>query len=75
MRDGQQEAPGWGRALGIAAGILLVGAALLLLVPQLLVSHLPGSRLARELFTTVWFVAALAGFTWRVRRGQVPHGD
>ncbi len=61
----------WPRAALAGAGIVLVAFLALVYVPDLLVSELSGvDRSTRVLIATTWFVVALVGLLWGLRRLQ-----
>lgn len=64
----------WARA--VVAGVLIaaLGVALLVVVPNLIVTRVGGlDRSGRVALATVWFFAMLAGFAWLLRRLQARH--
>ena len=62
---------GWGRAVITTLVIVVVGVALLVYVPNWVLTHLDGvSRNGRVAIATIEFVAALAGMLWVLRRLQ-----
>ena len=63
---------GWLRALVSAVIILVVGAMLLVFVPNWLLTHLTGlSRNGRVAIATTLFVIVFVAFAWVLRRLQV----
>ena len=61
----------WPRAALAGAGIVLVAFLALVYVPDWLVSSLSGvDRSTRVLIATTWFVVALVGLLWGLRRLQ-----
>jgi hypothetical protein len=62
---------GWGPGALRAVGLLVIGAALLVVVPNLLVTKLTGlSRDARVAVAVAWFAVTLVASTWVLRRLQ-----
>ena len=61
----------WPRAAVAGAGIVLVAFLALVYVPDWLVSELSGvDRSTRVLIATTWFMVALVGLLWGLRRLQ-----
>lgn len=71
--DRTQFQPSLGMALLTGAGIVVIAFLLLVVVPQLIIIHAPGSRMAREVLTTIWFFVALAGVAGGIRWAQGRH--
>ncbi len=65
--------PSLGLALVIGTGIVVVAFLLLVVVAQVIIIHAPGSRMAREVLTTIWFFVALAGVAGGIRWAQGRH--
>jgi hypothetical protein len=64
----------WPRAIVATVVIVALGVALLVVVPNLIVTRLGGlSRSGRVALATVWFFAMLAAFAWLLRRLQTRH--
>jgi hypothetical protein len=58
----------------VTAAVVAVGAGLLVVVPNLIVSRLGGlDRGQRAGLATVWFFAMLAALAWLLRRLQARH--
>lgn len=69
-----QGAPSWPRAIVETVVIVALGVALLVAVPNLLLTRLGGlARSGRVALATVWFFGMLAGFAWLLRRLQARH--
>jgi hypothetical protein len=67
-------APSWPRAVVVTAAVVAVGAGLLVVVPNLIVSRLGGlDRGQRAGLATIWFFAMLAALAWLLRRLQARH--
>jgi xanthine/uracil permease len=61
----------WPRATVAGAGVVIVAFLALVYVPDWLVSSLSGvDRSTRVLIATTWFVIALVGLLWGLRRLQ-----
>jgi hypothetical protein len=64
----------WPRAIVATVVVVALGIALLVVVPNLIVTRLGGlDRSGRVALTTVWFFGMLAGFAWLLRRLQARH--
>jgi hypothetical protein len=64
----------WSRAIVATVVVVALGIALLVVVPNLIVTRLGGlDRSGRVALTTVWFFGMLAGFAWLLRRLQARH--
>jgi hypothetical protein len=69
--DDPHGAIGWGRAIVSALTILLLGGALLVYLPNWLMTHLTDmSRSGRVTIVTTWFFVVLFAFAWGLRRLQ-----
>ena len=67
-------APSWPRAVVVTAAVVAVGAGLLVVVPNLIVTRLGGlDRGQRAGLATIWFFAMLAALAWLLRRLQARH--
>jgi hypothetical protein len=61
----------WPRAIVEAIVIVALGVALLVVVPNLIVTRVGGlDRSGRVALATVWFFGMLAAFAWLLRRLQ-----
>ena len=61
----------WPRAVAITGALVALGVALLIVVPNLIVTQLGGlDRGQRVGLATIWFLAMLAGLAWLLRRLQ-----
>lgn len=65
--------PSLGMALVIGTGIVVLAFLLLVVVSQFIIIHAPGSRMAREVLTTIWFFVALSGVAGGIRWAQGRH--
>ena len=66
--------PSWPRAVAVTAAVVAVGAGLLVVVPNLIVTRLGGlDRGQRAGLATIWFFAMLAALAWLLRRLQARH--
>ena len=64
----------WPRAIVATVVVVALGIALLVVVPNLIVTQLGGlDRSGRVALATVWFFGMLAGFAWLLRRLQARH--
>ena len=64
----------WPRAIVATVVVVALGVALLVVVPNLIVTRLGGlDRSGRVALATVWFFGMLAGFAWLLRRLQARH--
>jgi hypothetical protein len=64
----------WPRAIVATVVVVALGIALLVVVPNLIVTRLGGlDRSGRVALTTVWFFGMLAGLAWLLRRLQARH--
>jgi hypothetical protein len=64
----------WPRAIVASVVIVALGVALLVVVPNLIVTRVGGlERSGRVALATVWFFGMLAAFTWLLRRLQARH--
>lgn len=64
----------WPRAVAITGALVALGVALLIVVPNLIVTRLGGlDRGQRVGLATIWFFAMLAGLAWLLRRLQARH--
>jgi hypothetical protein len=64
-------APSWPSAILASVVIVALGVALLVVVPDLIVTRVGGlARSGRVALATVWFFGMLAAFTWLLRRLQ-----
>ncbi len=64
----------WPRAIVATVVVVALGIALLVVVPNLIVTRLGGlDRSGRVALATVWFFGMLAGFAWLLRRLQARH--
>jgi hypothetical protein len=64
----------WPRAIVATVVVVALGVALLVVVPNLLVTRLGGlARSGRMAVATVWFFGMLAAFAWLLRRLQARH--
>jgi hypothetical protein len=69
--DDPHEAIGWGRAFVSALAILVLGGALLVYVPNWLLTHLTSmSRSGRVAIVTSLFFVVFFAFAWGLRRLQ-----
>jgi hypothetical protein len=67
-------APGWPRAIVATVVLAALGVALLVVVPNLIVTRVGGlDRSGRVALATVWFFGMLAAFAWLLRRLQARH--
>ena len=74
MDPGEQAAMPWVRAGLTAVALVAVAAALLVIVPNLVLTRISGlSRSGRVAVATLWFFAALGGLAWGLRRSQARH--
>jgi hypothetical protein len=63
--------PSWPRAVAVTAALMTLGVALLVAVPNLIVTQLGGlDRGQRAGLATTWFFAMLAALAWLLRRLQ-----
>jgi hypothetical protein len=61
----------WPRAVAITGALVALGVALLIVVPNLIVTQLGGlDRGQRSGLATIWFFAMLAVVAWLLRRLQ-----
>jgi len=61
----------WPRAIVAAVVVVALGVALLVVVPNLIVTRVGGlGRSGRVALATVWFFGMLAAFAWLLRRLQ-----
>jgi hypothetical protein len=61
----------WPRAVVAAVLVVVLGVALLVVVPNLIVTRVDGlDRSGRVALATVWFFGMLAAFAWLLRRLQ-----
>jgi hypothetical protein len=64
----------WPRAIVATVVVVALGIALLVVVPNLIVTQLGGlDRSGRVALATVWFFGMLACFAWLLRRLQARH--
>ena len=64
----------WPRAIVATVVIVVLGVALLVVVPNLIVTRVGGlDRSGRVALATVWFFGLLAAFAWLLRRLQARH--
>ena len=64
----------WPRAIVATVVVVALGIALLVVVPNLIVTQLGGlDRSGRVALATVWFFGMLAAFAWLLRRLQARH--
>jgi hypothetical protein len=64
----------WPRAILATIVVVVLGVALLVVVPDLIVTRLGGlDRSGRVVLATLWFFGMLAGFAWLLRRLQARH--
>jgi hypothetical protein len=64
----------WPRAVAISAVILAAGIGLVVVVTDLIISEVGSlDRHARVGLATLWFVVALSGLGWALRRLQARH--
>jgi hypothetical protein len=64
----------WPRAIVATVVVVALGIAVLVVVPNLIVTQLGGlDRSGRVALATVWFFGMLAGFAWLLRRLQARH--
>jgi hypothetical protein len=64
----------WPRAIVATVVVVALGIAVLVVVPNLIVTRLGGlDRSGRVALVTVWFFGMLAGFAWLLRRLQARH--
>ena len=64
----------WPRAIVATVVVVALGVALLVVVPNLIVTRVGGlDRSGRVALATVWFFGMLAGFAWLLRRLQARH--
>jgi hypothetical protein len=64
----------WPRAIVETVVVLALGVALLVVVPNLIVTRFGGlERTGRVTLATLWFFGMLAGFAWLLRRLQARH--
>jgi hypothetical protein len=61
----------WPRAIVATVAVVALGVALLVVVPNLIVTRVGGlDRSGRVALATVWFFGMLAAFAWLLRRLQ-----
>jgi len=64
----------WPKAVAATVALAALGVALLVVVPNLIVSRLGGlDRGQRAGLATIWFFAMLAALAWLLRRLQARH--
>jgi hypothetical protein len=64
----------WPRAIVAAVVIVVLGVALLVLAPNLILTRVGGlDRSGRVALATVWFFGMLAALAWLLRRLQARH--
>ena len=64
----------WPRAVAATGALAALGVALLVVVPNLIVTRLGGlDRGQRAGLATIWFSAMLAALAWLLRRLQARH--
>ena len=64
----------WPRAILATVVIVVLGVALLVVVPNLIVTRVGGlDRSGRAALATVWFLGMLAALAWLLRRLQARH--
>ncbi len=64
----------WPRAVAVTAALVALGVALLVVVPNLIVTRLGGlDRGWRAALATIWFLGMLAALAWLLRRLQARH--
>lgn len=74
MAPDAREALNWPRAIVATVVIVVLGVALLVVVPNLILTRVGGlDRSGRVALATVWFFGMLAAFAWLLRRLQARH--
>jgi hypothetical protein len=64
----------WPRAVAVTAALVALGVAVLIVVPNLIVTRLGGlDRGWRAALATIWFFGMLAALAWLLRRLQARH--